>query len=155
MLDLSHDQDSTDFEKALVHSPAEFVLGLGFLGARIDHELAALHVLRKFAQRRVILLGERDAVCIAPPRIVLDLPEDTRVSLFPLEPMRATSRGLRWPIDDIAFCPTRRVGTSNKVSDGPVVLSMDRPGMLLILPVTRWRVLLAAHRAGWRADAQP
>ena len=39
------EQETTDFEKALRHIAAPFVLGVGFAGTRIDHLLAALTTL--------------------------------------------------------------------------------------------------------------
>jgi thiamine pyrophosphokinase len=39
------EQDSTDFEKALSRIRAPLVLGLGFMGPRLDHMLAVYHGL--------------------------------------------------------------------------------------------------------------
>jgi len=129
------EQDSTDFDKALRSVCAPLVIGLGFLGKRVDHQLAALNRLVARCDRAVILLDREDVVCHLPPRLALDLPAGTRVSLFPMAPVSGRSTGLVWPIDGLDFAPEARVGTSNR-ADGPVSLEMDRPGMLLILPRT-------------------
>ena len=135
--DLIHaipEQESTDFDKALRHIRASVVLAVGFTGDRVDHELAVYHVLAARAAWRCIVLGTHDIVLHAPPRITLDLPEGTRLSLFPMASTKGASIGLRWPIDGLEFHPARRIGTSNRTAGGPLTLQFDAPGMLLILP---------------------
>lgn len=127
------EQETTDFEKCLSRIDAPFVLGVGFLGARVDHTLAAWNVLVRHRGRRCILVGPDDVAFAAPDRLVLPLQPGTRLSLFPMAPVRGESRGLRWPIDGIAFAPGGRIGTSNEAT-GPVGLSFSGPGMLVILP---------------------
>jgi len=128
------EQTSTDFDKALRHIEAPLTLALGFVGARIDHELAAYHTLLSHPDRRCILIGPEDVVLHAPARIALSLPVGTRLSLFPLQAVTGQSSGLRWPIDGLAFHPARRIGTSNETVTPDVTLAMDGPGMLLIVP---------------------
>ena len=130
------EQQSTDFEKALSRVAARGVLALGMTGRRTDHELAAWHTLLRCPSPRCIVIAEEDIVFLAPARIVLELPVGTRVSLFPLLPVTGRSQGLHWPIEGIAFAPGQAIGTSNR-SDAPqVVLELDSPGMLVILPKT-------------------
>ncbi len=128
------EQDSTDFEKCLSRIDAPLVIGVGFSGGQLDHQLAALHGLMRFPERACVLLGKRDLVFLAPPELRLDLPEGARFSLFPLGEVRAHSNGLRWPVEGIGFAPGARIGTSN-VAQGPVHLTCDLPAMLIILPV--------------------
>ena len=149
------EQDSTDFDKCLRHITAPLILGYGFLGARVDHQLAAMTVLARYPERRCVLIGEEDVLTLCPPDIALDLAPGSRISLFPLGPVAGRSTGLRWPISGIDFDPTGRVGTSNEVS-GPVRLFFDAPRMLLILPVRTLEPLLAAlcaTCASWPAPA--
>ncbi|MDJ0820869.1 MAG: thiamine diphosphokinase [Paracoccaceae bacterium] len=149
------EQESTDFDKALRNINAPLVLGYGFLGARLDHQLACMTVLARRPDRRCVLVGEEDAIVLAPPELALDLPEGTRVSLFPMASVEGTSEGLHWPIDELAFAPDDVVGTSNRVT-GPVRLTMTGPGMLLILPRVALPALcrgLAQSRAEWPARA--
>lgn len=128
------EQDSTDFDKALRHIDSPLIVGLGFLGARLDHQLAAMTVLVRRADRRCVLLGEDDIVFLAPPQLSLDLPGGTRFSLFPLSQVTGRSEGLRWPIEGLVFGPDTQIGTSNETI-GPVELTFDQPGMLVILPI--------------------
>lgn len=126
------EQDSTDFEKCLSRIHAPLVLALGFSGGRQDHFLAALTTLARRIGPPVILLAGEDAITLCPPRITLDLPPGTRLSLYPMGPASGGSTGLAWPIDGLAFAPDLRTGTSNR-STGPVSLTVQGP-MLLILP---------------------
>lgn len=121
-------QDTTDFQKALARIRAPFVVGVGFLGGRMDHGLAALSALPE----GVVLLGEADVAFRAPPALRLDLPAGTRVSLFPLGPARGKSEGLEWPIDGLDFAPDARIGTSNRAT-GQVRLWLEGP-MIVLLP---------------------
>jgi thiamine pyrophosphokinase len=140
------EQDSTDFEKALRAVSAPLIVGLGFLGPRFDHALAALNALARHPDRRCVLIGERDVCFLCPPSLALTLPLGLRFSLFPLAPVTGRSEGLRWPIDGIGFGPAGRVGTSNEVT-GPVRLSMDGPGMAVILPERSFEAVAEALMA--------
>ena len=137
------EQDSTDFDKALRNIRAPFVLGLGLLGGQVDHELAALSVLVRRHRTRCLLVGAKDVVFAAPPRLELAMQAGDRFSLYPMAPVTGRSAGLHWPIDGLEFAPSVRGGTSNRAL-GPVRLEMDAPGMLVILPRARLRVALAA-----------
>ncbi|MBO9473294.1 thiamine diphosphokinase [Shimia sp. R10_1] len=147
------EQDSTDFDKALRHILAPVVLAVGFTGARVDHELACYNALARHADRRCVIIGESDVVCLLPPKLALPVPAGTRVSLFPMGVVQGRSEGLKWPIDDITFAPDGMVGTSNEAT-GPVQLEVDAPGMLLILPKAHLGLLISqllATPAGWPA----
>ncbi|WP_179379024.1 thiamine diphosphokinase [Jannaschia marina] len=135
------EQDSTDFAKALRTSPAPFSIGVGFIGARVDHFLSVLTELAR-TRARVLLLGEEDCLCILPPRLSLDLDPGTRVSLWPVGPARGVSTGLEWPIEGLAFGPGTRTGTSNAAT-GPVTLDVEGT-MALILPAAELPSLIAA-----------
>ncbi len=147
------DQDSTDFDKTLRSVAAPVAIGVGFSGDRIDHQLACYNVMVTRAHQRCILVGAADIVCVAPPRLQMDLTAGTRVSLFPLRAVRGTSRGLQWPIDQVAFAPDGPIGTSN-MATGPIDLHMQAAGMLLILPKVWLAYLvscLLSQPEGWRA----
>jgi thiamine pyrophosphokinase len=128
------EQMTTDFDKALRSIAAPFVLGIGFLGGRLDHELAALNSLARHPHRRCILLSPRDLAFLAPQALQLRLRPGIRLSLFPLAPVRGTSQGLRWPLEGLDFAPGGMIGTSNEVSAAQVQLRFDRAAMVVILP---------------------
>ncbi|WP_371059265.1 thiamine diphosphokinase [Rhodosalinus sp. 5P4] len=149
------EQETTDFDKALRRIAAPLVIGVGFLGERLDHLLAAQSVLLRRADRPCLLLGERDVAFLCPPRLGLDLAADTRVSLYPLAPVRGESDGLFWPIDGIDFAPGGMIGTSNRAT-GPVSIRIEAPHMLVILPRRCLAVAAAALQAPlarWPAPA--
>lgn len=127
------EQDSTDFEKCLTRVSAPAIIAVGFTGARIDHELAALHVLLRFPHRFCLLLAEREVIFLCPPRFRLMMSAGETVSLFPLTPVQGHSTGLNWPIDGLNMAPGHRVGTSNHATGGEMVLDMDAAGMLVLL----------------------
>lgn len=128
------EQDSTDFDKCLRNISAPLILGVGFLGARVDHQLGVFNRLVACADLNCIVLGAQDIVFAAPPSLTLPLPPGTRLSLFPMAPVKGRSRGLRWPIDGLNFAPDARTGTSNETSADACHLQFDQPGMLIILP---------------------
>ncbi|WP_232295805.1 thiamine diphosphokinase [Pseudorhodobacter aquimaris] len=138
------EQDSTDFDKALRNINAPFVLGLGLLGGRVDHELSALAVLARRAAAACLLIGPQDVIFAAPPLLTIAMRAGDRFSLFPFAPVTGRSEGLQWPIEGIGFSPSGRGGTSN-MALGPVRLEMDAPGMLVIVPRARLREALEAR----------
>lgn len=151
------EQDSTDFDKALRHICAPVVLAVGFTGGRIDHHLAALHVLLAYPDRPCVLLGAHEITFLCPPRVALPLAEGDVVSLFPMGSVAGTSQGLRWDIEGLHFDPMVKIGTSN-IALGPVALTMDAPAMLVVLPRARLRAVMrvlasAPPTARWPARA--
>lgn len=145
------EQDSTDFAKALRSFPAGRTLAVGFTGARADHFLACLSELAR-SRAPCVLLDDADCICIAPARIALDLAPGTRVSLWPLDAVRARSTGLHWPLDGIALSPVGRVGTSNRAT-GPVTLAIEAGTAALILPAKTLPALLEALENASRGGA--
>ena len=137
------EQDSTDFDKVLRNVDVPLVLGVGFTGRRIDHELACYNALVRHPEIRCILVGSDDVVCLCPPSLELDVKEGTRVSLFPLAQVQGRSEGLVWPIEGLRFAPDGQIGTSNEAT-GPVRLEVDAPGLLLILPRAELPALVRA-----------
>ncbi|WP_292294530.1 thiamine diphosphokinase [Marivita sp.] len=142
------EQDSTDFDKAIRSISAPLIVGIGFLGGRVDHLLAAMTVLARYPDRAIVLVGDRDVVAHVPPTLDLPLAPGMRVSLFPMRPVRGVSVGLRWPIDGLTLSPDTRVGTSN-LAEGPVSITPQEAGLLVILPVSELALL---ERALTRAD---
>ncbi|MHA6262669.1 thiamine diphosphokinase [Arenibacterium sp. CAU 1754] len=130
---LIDEQDSTDFDKALRHIAAPLVVAVGFLGARVDHQLAAFNALVRLQDRPCVMLGPHEAIFHVPARLSLNLSDGDVVSLFPMSPVRGRSKGLEWPIDDLHLSPNGRVGTSNRAR-GPIQLEMDGPGLLALVP---------------------
>lgn len=151
------EQDSTDFDKALRHISAPLVLAVGFTGGRLDHQLAALHVLAAYPERPCVLLGESEISFLCPPEVVLPAQPNDVVSLYPLAAVTGKSQGLQWEIDGLQFDPMVKIGTSN-AAQGPVALTMNVPAMLVILPRERLAEIMqvlacAPPSARWPARA--
>lgn len=133
-LHLIFEQDTTDFEKCLLNVSAPVLLCIGFIGDRLDHELAVFNALIKHPDRAAILIGERDVVFRLPDHLELHLPIGTRFSLFPMRETQATSQGLVWPIDGLKLAPWGKIATSNRVESSPVVVRIKSGAALAILP---------------------
>lgn len=145
------EQDSTDLEKCLSSVEAPLFLGLGFLGGRLDHHLAAVNAVARYPDKRLVLVGPEDVCFRCPDRLRMDLAPDTRVSLFPMGPVRGTvGDGLRWQVAGQDFAPDGRIGTSNSALGGPLVLGFDDGPMLVILPVRYLAATVSALLAGDR-----
>lgn len=137
------EQHSTDFEKALTRIDAPLVIGVGLLGGRIDHQLGALHVLMAYPDRPVVLLAPDELVFLAPSRIDLPTEEGDVISLFPLAPVTAQGRGLRWPLEGLRFAPGLQSGTSNQAT-GQISVEPSAPAMVMIVPRRLLRPVAAA-----------
>ena len=110
------EQDTTDVMKTLRVVSAPLVFGFGLGGSRMDHVLASLTALAGCSHPNVVFCYGSDIVFRLPcPRLELtDLPPNTRVSLYPLGTVAGlSSTGLKWPLDDLVFHPSRLIGTSN------------------------------------------
>ena len=130
------EQNSTDLEKVLFNTQSPLTIGIGFLGAQIDHELAALSALVKFSHKKIIFIGEHDIVFLVPPSFSLSSFNGMRVSLYPLDEVKVHSDGLQWATDGLTMKPTGQLGTSNKAIGKSIHLAPDKPNLLLILPKT-------------------
>ena len=151
------DQDSTDFDKCLRSVTAPLILGVGFCGDRLDHQMAACNALVRYPAQRCVLLGETDLMFLCPPAIHLPLTAGCRVSLFPMGAVEGLSDGLQWPIRGLNFSPDGQIGTSN-VATGPVHLTFTAPKMLVILPLDRLDSVVAAlaeSAARWPDGTNP
>ena len=152
------DQDRTDFSKALGLIDAPLVIGLGLLGRRLDHTLAATGTLARFGAgpgaRPVVLLDRYDAVFFADGGVSLALEAGDRVSVWPLHGQRFTgSKGLAWPLDGLFLQPGGMTGTSNRVAggDGRVEITPEDggSGYLVILEARRVAAAIEAVAPAW------
>jgi thiamine pyrophosphokinase len=136
-------QDDTDFDKALSVVEAPFLLALGFTGARLDHTLAGMSTLIRNPDTRVVLDAGIDLCFLAPPELRLSLAPGTRISLYPMRPVGCESAGLVWPTAGLRLAPGGRIGTSNAVAGGKVVLRPEAPALLVMTPAAGLEAVLA------------
>ena len=123
----SDDQDSTDFEKALLAIEAPVCLAYGFLGMRVDHMLACLTVLARFTDKhKVILVSVDDLVHVTKGPFSMHLSAEARLSLWPITPVKfAASSGLVWPVDGLTLAPDGQVATSNQMKEDWLSVTPD------------------------------
>ena len=143
-------QEDTDFEKSLRLIDAPMVVGFGFLGARCDHMLAALHTLAGLADSRpIILVGQYDVMLRVRGNCQFDLPVGVRFSLWPLgRQFFEKSQGLAWPVDGLTMEIGKQCGTSNRVTDASVKIEAGAgDGYMVILPADCLRAVLQTARA--------
>ena len=131
------EQETTDFEKALMHVDAIGYVCLGFLDGRLDHSLAVLHVIQKQSQKRpILLLGSEDVVLTGPNDFHISLPVGERISIWPLGKVSFEySTGLLYSLKNIEMVQGNLIGTSNSVSENSVqiILSEANRGTYLII----------------------
>jgi thiamine pyrophosphokinase len=136
------EQDSTDLEKCLMRVEAPLFLALGFLGKRFDHTLEVLHVLRKFADKKILFFSKEDVIFLLPRNWKLQLPLATRVSFYPLGACKVlASGGFKYPLDGLCFEQGLQIGTSNVTLSEDIFLQCDRQEMIGILPIEHWEKL--------------
>ena len=131
-------QDDTDFEKCLKRIIAPLIIGFGFLDARLDHTLAAMHALAAVPHGSpIMLIGTSDMLLRLRGDVTFPATAGERVSIWPLGTQRfQRSRGLRWPLDGLEMVPGGLVGTSNVATGGNVEITADAgDGYAVILPV--------------------
>lgn len=127
-------QDTTDFEKCLSEINAPLIIGTGFLGGRLDHELAALNTLVK-SRQNIVLIGEVDLVFRLPESIDMRLPVGTRISFFPMGAVCGViSKGLKWELSGLALSPNAGISTSNQIAASRLEIINPRQPLLCILP---------------------
>ena len=124
----SDDQDTTDFEKALLAIEAPVCLAYGFLGLRVDHTLACLSVLARFTDKhKVILVSADDLVHVTKGPFSMHLSAGARLSLWPITPVKfAASSGLVWPVDGLTLAPDGQVATSNQMKEDWLSVTPDK-----------------------------
>ena len=139
-------QDDTDLEKCLKRINAPLIVGLGLLGARLDHTLGAIHALAQIRHARpVILVGDRDVLVRVKGDIAFKSEPGMRVSVWPLARQRfAGSSGLKWPLDGLEMTPGKSVGISNEATGRRIEIRAEGgAGYALILPLDRAEAMIA------------
>jgi thiamine pyrophosphokinase len=138
------DQSTTDFEKCLDIVPQKLVLAVGFLGKRVDHQLAAFNALSKYRGQPIILIGKKDVIFRVPDYFDMNVGAGSRVSLFPMSQVLARSSGLKWALDGLDFAPNGQTGCSNAALGGQLSIRIDQGDMLGVLPRALLPNLVAA-----------
>lgn len=128
------DQDRTDFQKCLAATGARHVIAVGFLGRRLDHQLASLTAIASQPPGRVLLISQYEVAFCAPPRFEMEVESPTGASFYPLTQVRARTDGLKWNLDGIDLHPTGMIGTSNRIVGTTLTLAVDTGHLIVLLP---------------------
>ena len=145
-------QSSTDLEKTLSCLATPLCLGFGFLGRRFDHSLASLHALAG-AKFPVLLVGRYDAVRFCRGDFRAELPQNARLSIWPLSRQNFIgSKGLEWALDGLEFEAGKMIGTSNRTianeAQKPVEVAIQAgagAGYFIMLGAAHWRYLVTDY----------
>lgn len=137
------DQNFTDFQKALGAVDAPVILGVGFLGGRLDHQLAAFTALLQDA--RPVILVDDDICCfIAPQSLHVPVAVGSSVAFYPLTTCRADIEGVRYLVKDAAMSPTTLISTSNKMNSDVLTIRTMGRALLVILPAAALPQVISA-----------
>ena len=139
------EQDTTDFEKCLDRISAPMILAAGFLGGRLDHQLAAMNAVFRRRAGHVVLVSADDVLMLLTGPCEMDLAAGMRFALLPFSPVRVATRGLRWDLDDQILAPDGLISSSNAVADGPVAIRPEGP-VFLTVPLAGLAAVTAAVR---------
>lgn len=140
------EQETTDFEKALVRIECNDIVAVGFLGGRLDHTMSVLNVLARHRNRRVILVSDHDVCFLAPAHVRLSLTPGCRIGLLPLDAAKVTTNGLRWDILGADYHPVGAISVSNEVAEAEVSICVQGP-VLVTLPVGQLAAVIDAVHA--------
>lgn len=146
------EQETTDFEKAIYSTRAPVTIAIGMTGRRLDHTLAALDAVGRYAARRhIILVDEHDLALALTTSFSFTVDQGERVSIHPLARVVFwRSEGLLYPLDAVTLAPGIRTGTSNAAIDGPftVVPEEGVPAPFLLILDRRHLLPLVAVLMG-------
>ncbi|MBZ0265178.1 thiamine diphosphokinase [bacterium] len=139
IVDHQTDQESGDFEKALLHMKRKGIFNLdviGYQGSRFDHTLGVFHAAIKYLDEfkfifhtdicEAYLLGSGE-------KMVLDDQYGNIVSLIPLlNCKQVTLDGFRWNLTNSDLELGKHVSLSNEVHSANATIQLDE-GVLLIV----------------------
>ena len=138
------DQNSTDFEKCLMRIEAPFVYGFGFLGRRMDHTIASLSTLAKFAAPPIALIGDGDVTVCVRGAARFETSPGMGIGVLPWPSAACVSQGLKWELDGLNLQLGGQISSSNAAT-GPFVELEVKSGMILVtLPIEALETLSSA-----------
>ncbi|BAD88183.1 putative thiamin pyrophosphokinase 1 [Oryza sativa Japonica Group] len=141
IVDESHDQDTTDLHKCvsfITRNPPGseesnlYILVLGALGGRFDHEMGNINVLYRFSNIRIVLLSDDCSIFLLPKTHSHEIHiersiEGPHCGLIPMGSPSAstTTTGLRWNLDNTSMSYGGLISTSNIVEEETVRITSD------------------------------
>ena len=140
IVDLSHDQDSTDLQKCVSYierlsiekkNDIDTIVAVGALGGRLDHILANLSTLHTFRHLKLILCGDGNIARLVPSGKTIIKPyrrlEGPSCGLVPMTgAAQASTKGLRWDMHGTQMHIGGLVSTSNILEKDEIVVQTDK-----------------------------
>ena len=141
VVDLSHDQDTTDLDKCYrivqertdLDAERDAIVILGAFGGKWDREMSNLHVMMKYPNiTNAILVGDESHARVlsrGKNQIILDFElEGPGCSLIPLgHECSVTTNGLKWNLNNQCLSFGHLVSTSNVAEQNQVIVETDQP----------------------------
>ncbi len=132
------DKDETDTElalEALAELGARRTMIAGGGGGRLDHVLAILAIFERMPHP-VAWLTDRDEVVAVDEHISVSAADGATISFFPIGDGRCkmTSKGLKWPLDDLSWSRGDH-GLSNEFVEDTATVRVKRGRILMIRPM--------------------
>lgn len=129
------DQDTTDFEKALLHCKnmgIKDVLVFGFHGGDFDHSFNNVSVLAKFSNDFRFQIVDNGRMCfhIDTPTTFRNVNVGEIVSLLTYNEVKVTTTGLFWSLTEEYLRFGEREGARNKATDTEVGLDIHFGSMI-------------------------
>jgi thiamine pyrophosphokinase len=117
-------QDNTDFEKALDFiekksmSPS-IVMGVG--GGYLDHIFGNISI---FSRTKFVAISDSTVFMVIDGCKILNIPINTKISIFGMPSCLITSKGLKWELKDHYLSMTGQTSQSNRASAPKVELDV-------------------------------
>lgn len=143
------EQETVDFEKVIQRVQSPLMVGVGFLGGRMDHTMATMNVLVRHASRPIFLLSDVDVFFALNQGLhEMELEPGTRLSILPMAETGISATGLAWPLEKAVLSPDAMISVSNKViGSGKVRIETDAP-VLITLPLAAHGAVMAEYAQG-------
>eukprot|EP00243_Klebsormidium_subtile_P003962 TRINITY_DN1767_c0_g1_i1.p1 TRINITY_DN1767_c0_g1~~TRINITY_DN1767_c0_g1_i1.p1 ORF type:complete len:358 (+),score=-18.54 TRINITY_DN1767_c0_g1_i1:183-1256(+) len=142
IIDLSHDQDTTDLHKCINYAQSanpcltqqSKLLVVGAVGGRLDHQLSNIHILYKFRDMRIVLLGKGNLALLLPEGFEHEIYPDRSIegpicALIPVgSPVSDVhTTGLRWNLGGQSLQFGELISTSNEMKDERISVRAKGP----------------------------
>lgn len=141
LLEYPRDKDEPDTELAIYEAtkrnPVEIRI-LGATGSRLDHTLAAIHLLAPIVNKGISgeICDETHRITLVTPEypVTMQSKEGQTFSLLPLTTtvQGVTTSGVKWPLDNAEFPLGKPYGISNVVTEEQAVISI-KEGILILI----------------------
>lgn len=137
-------KDKSDFELALDRARDmgfSEVVAYGVLGGRLDHTIAALQLIARFAEEGMDVTAVSDTYAVralaGPDLFELPLLEQGVVSVFSVsdEASGVIERGMEYALNDAVLTNRTSLGLSNELTGEPAAVGVESGTLLVFYPL--------------------